>query len=107
VISGIGGPTALPPRTAVGNTRGRVSVRVARGLRGRGRKQSADAHSPKLTMTRKILMISSGNMWLVYVADNGENHFQPWQDLMSAGTLIDPESGDDMEMVGWTTTAPN
>jgi len=52
-------------------------------------------------------MINSGNMWLVYVADNGENHFQPWQDLMSAGTLIDPESGDDMEMVGWTTTAPS
>lgn len=51
-------------------------------------------------------MIKTGGMWLVYVDAHGDNHFQPWQDLEESGTLIDPESGEDMEMVGWTTTPP-
>lgn len=46
--------------------------------------------------------IQSSNMWLVYVAEDGTNHFQPWQDVSEVGTLID-EMGDDMEMIGWTT----
>lgn len=50
--------------------------------------------------------MNTSDMWLVYVAANGDKHFQPWRDVTSAGTLIDPETGDDMEMVGWTTT-PN
>ena len=51
-------------------------------------------------------MIQTGSMWLVYIDLNGDNHFQPWEDVTTAGTLIDPDSGDDMEMVGWTTTPP-
>lgn len=51
-------------------------------------------------------MVETRGMWLVYVDFNGNRHYQPWQDLTSAGTLIDPESGDDMEVVGWTTAAP-
>lgn len=51
-------------------------------------------------------MIESRDMWLVYTDQNGANHYQPWGDIVAAGTLIDPESGDDMEMVGWTTTPP-
>jgi hypothetical protein len=47
--------------------------------------------------------VKTGNMWLVYEDDKGDKHHQPWQDLVEAGTLIDPYSGDDMEMIGWTT----
>ena len=42
------------------------------------------------------------NMWLVYTDERGKKHYQPWQDLVEVGTLIDEESGDDMEMIGWT-----
>lgn len=42
-------------------------------------------------------------MWLVYEDENGDLHYQPWEDLTESGTLIDPEDGEDMEMVGWTT----
>lgn len=52
-------------------------------------------------------MVETSGMWLVYKDLDGETHHQPWQDLTSVGTLIDPESGDDMEIVGWTTTAPS
>ena len=40
-------------------------------------------------------------MVLVYKSENGEFHTQEWQDLVESGTLIDPETGDDMEIVGW------
>lgn len=43
-------------------------------------------------------------MWLVYQDAAGGLHCQPWQDLTESGGLIDPETGDDMEMVGWTTS---
>jgi len=52
-------------------------------------------------------MVETGNMWLVYADCNGDHHYQPRQDVAEVGTLIDPESGDDMEMVGWTTTTPS
>lgn len=51
-------------------------------------------------------MIETRAMWLAYVDRDGGRHYQPWQDVTEVGTLIDPDSGDDMEMVGWTTTAP-
>lgn len=51
-------------------------------------------------------MIETGNMWLVYSGRNGGKHYQPWQDLDSVGTLIDEETGEDMEMVGWATIPP-
>lgn len=50
------------------------------------------------------MAISTSNMWLVYADSEGEHHHQPWQDLDESGTLIDPETGDDMETIGWTTT---
>lgn len=40
-------------------------------------------------------------MFLVYADESGERHFQSWADLVSVGTLIDPETGEDMECVGW------
>lgn len=49
--------------------------------------------------------LTAGPMWLIYADANGERHYQPWQDVATAGTLIDGD-GDDMELVGWTTVAP-
>lgn len=49
---------------------------------------------------------SESSMWLVYADTEGGKHYQPWQDLEESGTLIDPETGEDMEMIGWTTNPP-
>jgi hypothetical protein len=38
---------------------------------------------------------------LVYKSEDGQTYEQFACDLPSAGTLIDPETGDDMELVGW------
>lgn len=35
---------------------------------------------------------------LVYRDEDGEDHEQPLPDITSAGTLIDPDSGDDLEL---------
>jgi len=45
-------------------------------------------------------------MWLVYRASDGRTIQQPWQDIQDVGTLIDPDSGEDRAMLGWTATAP-
>ncbi|AWN04597.1 hypothetical protein PBI_GRAYSON_269 [Rhodococcus phage Grayson] len=47
--------------------------------------------------------IRTDNMYLVYVDNNGQEHHQPWQDVVQSGSLIDPETGDDMDIVGWAT----
>jgi hypothetical protein len=52
------------------------------------------------------MTVNQGPMWLVYVSEDGENHYQPWTDLVEAGTLTDPETGEDMQMVGWTINNP-
>jgi hypothetical protein len=41
------------------------------------------------------------DMWLVYTDRNGDKNYQHWRDLVECGTLIDPVTGDDMELVGW------
>jgi hypothetical protein len=41
-------------------------------------------------------------MYLVYQDEENNRHYQHWADLQESGTLIDPETGDDMELVGWT-----
>ena len=45
----------------------------------------------------------TGAMWLIYHDRHGRPHYQHWRDLPEAGTLIDPDDGEDMELVGWTT----
>lgn len=45
-------------------------------------------------------------MWLVYRDADGALHYQPWEDLMEVGTLVDPQTDEDMEMVGWTLRHP-
>lgn len=37
---------------------------------------------------------------LVYVSEDGTEYYQPVSDITSSGTLIDPETGDDMELIG-------
>lgn len=46
------------------------------------------------------------DMWLVYVDVEGQMHSQHWSNLAEIGTLIDPENGEDMDVIGWTTEAP-
>jgi hypothetical protein len=46
--------------------------------------------------------MNTSDMYLVYKDDNGDYHRQHWKDVVVVGTLIDPETGDDMEIVGWT-----
>lgn len=41
------------------------------------------------------------NLFLVYKSAAGETHEQPAADLTEAGTLIDPEDGTDMELIGF------
>lgn len=48
-------------------------------------------------------MIRTDSMWLVYKDEQGNEHFQNWQDLTDVGTLIDPETGEDMDLVGWVS----
>ena len=45
-------------------------------------------------------------LWLVYEDETGTKHYQPYADVVSVGTLIDPETGYDMPIVGWTDREP-
>ena len=38
----------------------------------------------------------------VYEAEDGTLHYQRWRDVAAVGGLVDPETGDDLELVGWT-----
>jgi hypothetical protein len=51
-------------------------------------------------------MINKGPMWIVYIDKAGDNHYQPWTDLQDSGTLIDPLTDEDMQLVGWTIDNP-
>ena len=41
---------------------------------------------------------------LVYENDLGETFLQPVADLTEVGTLVDPDSGEDMQIVGYMFT---
>lgn len=51
-------------------------------------------------------MTNTEDMWLVYRTQSGDSYYQPWQDLQESGTLVDPDTDEDMELVGWTTDLP-
>lgn len=38
---------------------------------------------------------------LVYTDEAGKEYEQPLSDIEESGTLIDPESGDDLSLIGW------
>ena len=40
-------------------------------------------------------------MYLVYQDEENNRHYQHWADLQESGTLIDSETGEDLELVGW------
>lgn len=42
---------------------------------------------------------------LMYTAPDGTVYERPLTDLPEAGTLIDPETGDDLELTGWRPAA--
>ncbi|BBY54004.1 hypothetical protein H7J07_05220 [Mycobacterium koreense] len=50
--------------------------------------------------------MKTSNMWLIYEDSTGEKHYQPWQDVDTAGGLVDPDTDEDMELVGWTEDRP-
>lgn len=50
--------------------------------------------------------MTDADMWLVYKDDDGVLHYQHWNDIGEVGTLIDPDSGDDMAIIGWTANLP-
>lgn len=46
----------------------------------------------------------TGPMFLVYRDSEGSLYSQNWEDLASVGTLIDPDSDEDLELIGWSKT---
>ncbi|MCK0441266.1 hypothetical protein MUG78_17850 [Gordonia alkaliphila] len=49
--------------------------------------------------------IQTGDMWLVYVDSEGGHHYQPWTEVVQSGSLVDPTTDQDMEIVGWAIGA--
>jgi hypothetical protein len=45
-------------------------------------------------------------MFLVYADSTGAHHFQPWQDTFTSGSLVDPGTDADMDVVGWSAEPP-
>ena len=43
--------------------------------------------------------LDPSEVFVVYVDIEGEEYVQPISDIASTGTLIDPETGDDMEII--------
>ena len=52
-------------------------------------------------MTTKTSRQTPEKVILIYTAEDGTEYEQPLADITSAGTLVDPESGDDLELTGW------
>lgn len=48
-------------------------------------------------------MTNTEDMWLVYRDSQGHEHLQLWSDIPEVGGLIEWDTGDDMELIGWTT----
>lgn len=71
----------------------------------RARKQHEDSFPDEPILVVSTHSDASGgspSRFLVYADENGGQHYQPVADVVSVGTLIDPDSGDDMELVGWS-----
>jgi hypothetical protein len=52
------------------------------------------------------MKVETSQMFLVYKDGDGEYHYQSWEDVQECGGLIDPETGDDMKLIGWVTELP-
>lgn len=51
--------------------------------------------------------VKTNAMYLVYADSNGEHYYQYWTDVAIIGGLIDPETGEDMKLIGWLPDNPN
>ena len=51
--------------------------------------------------------MNTSDMWLVYIDGRGEQHTQHWNDIVDSGSLIDPDTGEDMDVVGWIAEEEN
>lgn len=43
-------------------------------------------------------------MELIYRDNSGKIYRQPFMEVAQVGTLIDPDNGDDLELIGWELT---
>lgn len=50
-------------------------------------------------------MYNTNSMFLIYKDSEGRQFSQHWEDLSEMGTLIDPETGEDLELIGWYSSA--
>ncbi len=50
------------------------------------------------TTTTQTAAVELDAVTLVYTDEDGQTHEQPLSDLTTAGTLIDPQNGDDLEL---------
>lgn len=48
----------------------------------------------------ELPIIDNSRVTLIYLDEAGNEHAQPLGDLAQAGTLVDPESGEDMILIG-------
>ncbi len=46
-------------------------------------------------------MYNTSTMHLIYQNHKGQEFSQHWLDLTEMGTLVDPETGEDLELIGW------
>ena len=46
----------------------------------------------------KLIEASINDVFIVYVSESGEEYDQPVSDIVCSGTLIDPETGDDLNV---------
>jgi hypothetical protein len=46
--------------------------------------------------------VFTSDMYLVYSNNHDSLHYQSWAWVKDQGTLVDPYTGDDMRIVGWT-----
>lgn len=51
-------------------------------------------------------MIVQNDMWLAFEDKSGRVHKLHWIDLPGTGVPIDPDTGNDMVLVGWTLDPP-
>lgn len=52
---------------------------------------------------KKYNNIKTKPLFLVYEADDGAQFLQPFEDVVTCGGLLDPDTDEELEVVGWIT----
>lgn len=55
----------------------------------------------KRTDKMYLVYLDEGGRKLVYLDKEGKKYYQHWDDLQESGTLINPETGEDLKLIGW------